>query len=210
MRTFPSVFNKAITLIFAVLVAYALIIPAVRGADGISEQDIPRRLRGLAKLTDKERAALVDNNDKNLQQTQETLIEALRSGDGEVKLYAAYLLGSYRFSKAAESLARNVSLQDKVRPTKARTRQWFWDSYPALEALIKIGSPAIPAVITNLTQNDDAEVRRLSLKALRHIDRDDDIVGLRLQKALDAQLDATAKARLQLALDSLKEAKAHR
>jgi HEAT repeat protein len=75
----------------------------------------------------------------------------------------------------------------------------------AMKALIKIGTPAIPAVIKNLAESNDAEVRKLSLEVLCRIEGDNDIVQLRLQKALAAEKDLQRQARLQAALKALAE-----
>jgi len=79
--------------------------------------------------------------------------------------------------------------------------------YPAMDALVKIGNPSIPAVIRNLEESEDAKVRELSLKVLYRIEGDKDIVQLRLQKALEVQQDSKKKARLQTALQALLDPK---
>ena len=77
--------------------------------------------------------------------------------------------------------------------------------HPAVEALIKIGNPSIPAVIRNLAESDDAKVRELSLKVLKSIDGDKDISQLRLQKAFKAETASQKQARLQAALKDLEK-----
>ena len=79
------------------------------------------------------------------------------------------------------------------------------DFPPAVYALIKIGIKSIPAVIRNLEERDDAQVRDLSLKVLYRIEGDKDLVQLRLQKALAAQKDSQKQTRLKLALEALRE-----
>jgi hypothetical protein len=75
--------------------------------------------------------------------------------------------------------------------------------HPAMEALIMIGNPSIPAMIRHLEESDDIQVRDLSLKVLYRIEGDKDIVQLRLQKALAVQKDSHKQARLQLALKAI-------
>ena|SRR5271157_2306329 len=112
---------------------------------------------------------------------------------------AAFYLGEIHASNAVDALASNITLSLK-RPTNRLTMR-----PPAIEALIKIGNPSIPAVIRNLADNADTQVRGFSLKVLYCIDGDRDIVQLRLQKAMAAQSDQQNKARLQLALKALGE-----
>jgi len=77
----------------------------------------------------------------------------------------------------------------------------------AVDALIKIGNPSIPAMMRNLAESDDAKARELSLQVLTRIDGDKDISQLRLQKTLKAETDSTKQTRLQAALKSLAELK---
>lgn len=118
------------------------------------------------------------------------------------KCAAAYHLGEMRTPEAADALAADIKLN--LGPMVVDHLSILMHT-PAVDALIKIGSPSIPAVIRNLEENGDAKVRELSLKVLYRIDGDKDIVRLRLQKALNAQKDSQKQARLQAALKSLGE-----
>jgi hypothetical protein len=104
-------------------------------------------------------------------------------------------------------LAKNISLDDAARIDEIGSKRWYWYRYPAVEALVRIGSPAIPAVMQNLTELDDKKIKDLSLKVIVAIDRDKDITQLRLKKAIAAQSDAVKKARLQSALQTLSDPK---
>jgi hypothetical protein len=120
---------------------------------------------------------------------------------------AAYYLGEMRSSETADALASDIALQfDKSQIKIKYLIKINIPAYPAMNALIKIGSPSIPAMIRNLTENDDVPIRNLSLKVLCRIDGDKDIVQLRLQKALAAEKDSQKQARLQMALKMLSEA----
>ena len=175
------------------------------GVEQADNQTIATQLQRLEKLSDQERAALLKDNDQYLRQTQDTLLSHLGSADEDVKFYAAYLLGAYRFPQAVSSLANNIALEDKIRSQIQKQREWYWDIYPAMEALIRIGNPAIPTMIRNLEESDNANVRELSLRVVYSIDRDKDMVRLRLQKAAEAQKDLQKKARLQSALKALEK-----
>jgi hypothetical protein len=119
---------------------------------------------------------------------------------------SAYYLGEIRNPESAGALADLISLRldiSKINLIGLPDILRKIGNYPAFEALIKIGNPSIPAVIRNLAESDDAQVRKLSLQVLTRIDGDKDISQLRLQKALNAETDSTKKARLQSALKSL-------
>lgn len=169
--------------------------------------DIVDQLKRLKTFTDDERAAVVRTNDNNLRRIQEALIVEFDSGDTAEKCYAAYLLGDYRFPQAADLLAKNITLEDKVHPAKERGSEWFWDRFPAMEALIKIGNPSLHSVIRNLAESDDVKIRELSLIALCHIERDKDVVRIYLEKALKEEADSQKEARLVAALKILPEIK---
>jgi hypothetical protein len=100
-------------------------------------------------------------------------------------------------SEAADDLATNIAL-------RFSPQVMYGGPFPSIPgALVQIGTPAIPALIKNLQESDDAIVREFSLIVLYRIEGDKDVVHLRVQKALDAQVDVTKKARLQAAIKSL-------
>ncbi len=112
----------------------------------------------------------------------------------------AYYLGEMRAAEAVDALASNITLNLEMSEPMT-----ILDFPPAVYALIKIGTKSIPAVIRNLEERDDAQVRDLSLKVLYRIEGDKDLVQLRLQKALAAQKDSQKQTRLKLALKALRE-----
>jgi hypothetical protein len=124
-----------------------------------------------------------------------------RTSDDQ-KCAAAFYLGELRASDAANDLGANIAL-NLSHPSNFGGAFGPWIP----DALFEIGTPAIPALIKNLQESDDTKVRELSLEVLDAIEGDKDVVQLRLQKALDAQSDATKKARLQAAIKSLPEIK---
>jgi hypothetical protein len=117
---------------------------------------------------------------------------------------AAYYLREIHSRQAVDMLAINIALRlDTSRISVDHLP--IIKGFPAKDALIEIGNPSIPAVILNLSESDDAEVRKLSLEVIERIDNDKDISILRLQKAIKAERDAQKQARLQTALKALTE-----
>ena len=119
-----------------------------------------------------------------------------------VKCAAAHYLGRMGAKEAVDSLAAQITMMaPAIDPHYGKA---FLGDQPAEEALIDIGTPSIPALIRNLTESDDTWVRNNSLDALWQIEgMDKDVTQFRLQKALDAETDATKKARLQLAVKQI-------
>ena len=180
--------------------------PDLNGPISMYSEDFVNRLKKLATMTDKERASLVEGSGNALRHIQETLLNQLASGDTGVKCYAAFLLGQYRFGQGASSLAQAIALHEEV--VRPNGREWFWDRYPAFEALIKIGNPAISPAIRNLEESDDPEIKELSLKVIYYIEnRDKEIVQLRLKKALSVQENSKRKGRIESALETLLDPK---
>jgi len=114
---------------------------------------------------------------------------------------AAFYLGEMHDAGAVNDLAGNILLIPGGE-TSDRLSLLSFAPIPA-DALVKIGIPSIPAIVRNLAENDNADVRSLSLKVLYRIEGDKDIVQLRLLKAITAQKDSNKTARLQAALKSL-------
>lgn len=121
---------------------------------------------------------------------------------------AAYYLGELKASEAVTSLAAKIRLSlNDTDALFSRLPGTNMGTYSAMIALIKIGTPSIPAVMGNLAESDDTLVRQLSLEVVERIDNDKDITHLRLEKALKAEKDAQKQARLQAALKALTETK---
>jgi len=120
-----------------------------------------------------------------------------------VKCCAANCLGEMRASEAAESLAAQIT----INPPGDMGGFHFVPTggyMTAVSALIKIGTPAIPAVIRNLAGSDDEQVRAWSLTVLNTIDGDKNVVQLRLQGFLEKETDQIKKDRIQSALEAEK------
>lgn len=189
-------------IIFTILLCQSAIVASSKTEEMIQEPSL-NQLKALDRLSEPDRSALLESTGKNLRRIQEVLLNQLTSTDNEVRCYAAFLLGEYRFPQAADSLARIINLEAKVRRT---SREWYWDQYPVVEALIKIGNPSIAPVIRNLRENDDEQVRELSLKVLYFVEgKDSEITALCLRRASEAEHDPAKRARLQSAANKLRD-----
>ncbi len=83
-------------------------------------------------------------------------------GSEQTRCVAAYLLGELRAVEAAPILARALA---EPLGTEDRSDIGRYDS-PVFRALLKIGSPAVPAVVANIKTSDDRVLRRYSLDVL--------------------------------------------
>ncbi len=176
--------------------------PSLAKTDNPPSTSTRDQIKALERLNDREFEALAVQMYNDQQEIQTSLLNQLGSSNKEARCRAAFLLGEYRFPRAASKLAQIINLEADIRSNPS---EWFWGQYPAFEALVKIGNPSIPPVTRNLEDSDDVLVRNLSLKVLYYVDGDKEVVKLRLQRALDAQKDPAKQARLQFALKSLPE-----
>ncbi len=146
-----------------------------------------------------------DNKDKKLIKQLLVVLKNPQSSKFK-KCAAAFYLGELRvhelrMDEAIDMLADNITLNLGARVQGSFTGL---EGPVAYKALIRIGTPAFPSMIRNLAESDEAGVRELSLQAIVQIDNDRDISQLRLQKALKTETDAKKKARLNVALKTLK------
>ena len=170
----------------------------------VSPRDIISLVRSNSGSLDIFQKDLSDLRANRQQFTRRMLDILLDSKSSELsKVAAVFCLGEIRAVDAVNPLAKQISLEFNF-------RKYYWSNfppdfpqYPAVDALVEIGNPSIPAVIRNLAESDTAKVRDLSLQALTRIDVDKDISQLRLQKALKAEKNPQKQARLQAAIKSL-------
>ena len=195
---------RTLAVAFTITLLQSVSSPTMGQATKTESECIAKRIEAIKTLTERERDGLVLDSLNDKQRIQKSLLGCLDSTDTELRCAAAYLLGEYRVPEAAIALSRIITLEPRLRPTAA---EWLWDGHPVPEALLKIGSPSIPPLVSNLEDSNDRNVRETSLDLIRRIDGDKDITRLRLQKAKDAQQDPFKKDRLQAALDSLSASK---
>jgi len=79
----------------------------------------------------------------------------------------AYYLGELKAQEGVTNLSAKIKLSLNDGPVIfVRLPGRNIPQNPAMQALIKIGNPSIPAVIRNLAESDDPKVRELSLQVL--------------------------------------------
>jgi hypothetical protein len=120
----------------------------------------------------------------------------------DVKACAAYLLGQYRIAEAVQNLAAAITLDMGFGIQK---RERLWGQYPVVQALVQIGQPSVPYMVRNLEESDDAKMRELSLKVVRHVVGPETAAFL-MKRAMEEQEDAEKRDRLNSALRTLEAA----
>lgn len=159
---------------------------------------IPR----LVSLGNKERMKLLEQLSQERVNVLAALVSQLDSANPkEVNISIAFLLGVNRMEQAASHLSRLITLEADI---VEHSREPLWGRYPVVEALIRIGNPAIPEMIKNIEVSDDEKVRELSTRVIRYIDGPE-IAKVRLEKAMKKQSDEVKKAKLQHALESIRQ-----
>lgn len=152
----------------------------------IDELDEPEKLEFINNLC-KERLAL-----------KSALIRQLDSANtNDGKFAAAFLLGYYRMEQSVRSLSNYITLENVQRAL--HEKQPLWGRWPIVEALIRIGRPAIPTMIENIETGDDQKVRENSTIVIRYVEGYD-IGRYILEKAIEEQENKIKKNNLKLAL----------
>jgi len=119
----------------------------------------------------------------------------------ESKLSIVYLLGLYRMEQAVPMLSSMITLHDDG-PVRVSTRISMLEGYPVVEALARIGNPAVPAMLKNIETSEDATVRELSVFVIQGV-YGIELTRCYLQIALEKQADPTIKDRLAQAIEQL-------
>ncbi len=172
----------------------------------IPKSPLPERLNSLHRMGEEERTLLLHELTYERQKVYDELIAKLGSTSDEARRYAAFLLGFYRMEQAAPHLAKIIWLSDAAPDRmvlvegqwiRQATEVWFWNRYPAAEALVKIGEPALPYAIELLADEDDATIRGLAASVALAIAHER--AAPEVAKAAAAESSAKRRKRLQAA-----------
>jgi len=116
------------------------------------------------------------------------------------QIVVVYLLGLYRMEGATRDLASVITLEAEATIHK---REALWDLYPAVEALARIGSPAVPVMIKKIETSGDKHEVELCVLVLRSV-LGRSLAGHALEDAIAEQSDAARVKQLREAIESLK------
>jgi len=159
------------------------------------EDRIMGMMKNLASLSDDDQMKLLSQVDSQRADLARALIEHLETSDSEaVQAGAIYLIGRHRLAEGVGALIQRIDFEPKGPPI--REPEPLWERYPAMEALIHIGRPSVPAA-AELLAADDADLRRdLAAKVVRYAE-DAKVARFVLEQAHAGERDPARKARLQ-------------
>jgi len=168
------------------------------GPDGGSVDAILR----LPKMEANGRLGLLEELTKARHNRQEGLIRLLESDvPNEIKCDIAYLLGLDRMEQSVEKLSNVITLEKDQ--SELDKRLPLYGRYPAVQALIRIGNPAVRRMVANIESSDSEKTRELSALVVRQIEGAE-IGKIVLEKAMEKQTDDKKRGRLKAAIEGMK------
>ena len=165
-------------------------------------QQLTDMMKQLDTLDERSRMELLSQVDEQRGEMLAVLVKHLdTSPSRKVQAAAIYLIGRYRLSDGVNELVRRLDFDSGVRPT--RGPEPLYEQYPAVEALITIGQPSIPAVMHVLATDRNDLRRRLAVKVLRYVEGPD-VADFILRNAQAKEMDPARNANLGEALQRLR------
>jgi hypothetical protein len=116
----------------------------------------------------------------------------------EVKVAAAYLLGLHRMEEGVPRLSKIITIEMEWKDARA---EGLWGRYPIVEALIRIGMPAVPQMVANIEESTDEQVCTLSAQVIRYV-MGPEAARFTLESAMENKAEGV-KVRLRKAIATL-------
>lgn len=134
----------------------------------------------------------------------ELIVEFRKASGVEQKCAVAYLMGRFRSPAFAPDLAENLTLKSQFQENN--DKKPLWGTFPAMEALVSIGSPAIKPMLVNIQTARADEFRRLSTEVIRKIEGTE-VARFILEMQIMKTKDEAGRKRLEGALEYLEKVK---
>jgi hypothetical protein len=141
-------------------------------------------------------------SNERLKLINELIIRLRQERETELKVVTCYLLGEYRATEAVNDLLEVITLQSSIEQDNEVNRLPLWGKYPAHEALIKIGIPAIPLILAKLETESNLLAMRLEVHVV-HMVYGKELAKVVLGQAITLQMDDSKAKRLKLAIQLL-------
>ena len=184
-----SLKKKWLTVCSIILILVALVGATTGGRQEDHEKRMPGQIEGLLSKDSRVRESSVDSILQDRLGIMKQLILIMDPANAqkysdETRCAAAYLLGEFRAIEAVPVLSRALANEP------GRKTTWDISRYdvPVWTALVKIGRPAVPAMIENIETSDNRILRIKSLDVLNHV-----LGGKRRLTELLTKLKARAK-----------------
>ena len=214
MITRPTILNLTAQALFALsLVSWPHSLYAQAGAvEKPVNNEVPQEkiLEDIVSTNARVRLdAAIELDNQRAQMIRKLLAIINSTNSVNVKIDAVVVIGEYRVSEAAPILVRHFEWDwfSEFTPIKPiMTKEDWAERNPVMIALVKIGMPAIPALLDKITQTDDARITFDCVTICNAIEGTE-VTQFRLQGLLDKSADSKEKERIQSALDMLKDMK---
>jgi len=152
----------------------------------------------MGALDEEERMEFLAELSKERSDIQGNLIYQLSNSESkEMKFAAAFLLGRYRMEQSVGALSEFLTLEYEHKTPW--DREPLWGRRPIVEALIRIGRPAIPEMIKNIETSEDKKVRELSARVIRYVEGPE-VAKFILERQIEKQSDEAKQRNLREAL----------
>lgn len=89
------------------------------------------------------------------------------NSESEVRLTSIYVLGEYRMKGAVKALIKHIDYKAESILTH---RLPPWGQYPAVEALVKIGKPAVSEALKLIEEKEVQHIRELATRVVREVE----------------------------------------
>jgi len=166
-------------------------------------QQIMELMKKLDTLDERSRMDLCSQVDEQRDELLTVLIRYLNTTtSASIKTATIYLIGRHRLLNGVKELIKQIDFDSESQSRGSPLP--LWGQYPAMEALINIGQPAIPAAV-DLLATDINDLRRdLAVKVIRYVE-DAETAKFILARVHAGEIDPNRKANLQDAIDRLEK-----
>lgn len=166
---------------------------------------LAQQVKAVLHLEGKQQKEQLAQLTKDFRDMEDLLIEELdRATTVDQKSATVFLMGWYRCDMCVRELAANVTLQYESKEPNAKLP--LWRTYPAVEALTRVGKPAIKPMLGNIESGKSDEFRRLSTETIRRIEGKE-VGRFILQQQIKKTRDEIGRKRLEGALEYLESGK---
>ncbi|MBC8471624.1 MAG: hypothetical protein H8D56_19350 [Planctomycetes bacterium] len=194
IKTFSAV-------VLVVIMAGCDVMNTRKGDVKVIEQEIMELMRRLDTLDERSRMMLLSQADEQRDELLGILLKHIGTSESKnVQAAAIYLIGRHHLSGGVHELVQRIDFSPGGQPM--RGPEPLWEQYPAMEALINIGLPSIPATLELLATETINLRRYLAVKVIRYA-TDAEIAKFILERAWKNESEPARKANLQDALVSL-------